>query len=203
MSKDEIGSLLEALKTDNAEYVARQIEGLSDKKLRNALKSAGYDYSNKAPKGWHYVGEGEQPLDKSIFDYVKKSSPNKKSTSQTVHPHDTPSNIDFTNSNIEVITDSPIVHQQFTNDEVKLIKEMLFEWQRVATQAHEPKIEPQPELTLHDRIKELPQGDKTRKTIVIDSTIGNQLDEFCKTEKINKSDVLHLAIMDFLEKYNG
>jgi predicted transcriptional regulator len=47
----------------------------------------------------------------------------------------------------------------------------------------------------------LPQNDKTRKRIVIDRVIDKRLDEFCEAERINKSDVLHLALADFLEKY--
>jgi hypothetical protein len=212
-----IGSILEALKTEKAEYVARQIDGLSEKKLRNALKSAGYEYSNKAPKGWRYIGKGIQPLKENIFDYVNSSSPKMKRSSQTVHseftssnivftPNNTvftPSNADFTGSNIEVITDSPIVHQQFTNDEVSMIKEMLYEWKKAVNNATVDRIEEtetEQALSLHDRIKQLQQSDKTQKTIIIDKEIGERLDRFCQTEKVNKSDVLHLALMDFLEK---
>ncbi|HER2174458.1 TPA: hypothetical protein VJS59_001682, partial [Streptococcus pyogenes] len=174
---------------------------------------------NQAPKGWHFVGEGEKPLDKSIFDYVNKSSSRKKNTSQGVHKPVTPSNkeftgsnedftpnnIDFTDSNTNDIPNSPIVHEQFTQDEIKAIKEMLKSWQQLAPQG-QPQGEPYGghyahagNLTpVHDRIKALPQGDKTRKTIVIDKGIGERLDEFCKAERVNKSDILHLALMDFL-----
>ena len=72
---------------------------------------------------------------------------------------------------------------------------MLKSWQEVSstTQTNEQ--------ILYDRIKQLPQSDKTRKTIVIDRVIGKRLDEFCETERINKSDVFHLALADFLENY--
>ncbi|MEC0666267.1 hypothetical protein P8864_10240 [Priestia flexa] len=90
---------------------------------------------------------------------------------------------------------SPDVHAQFTQDEIHAIKEILKSWQKVAptTQTNG--------LSLYDRIKQLPQNQKTRKTIVIDQTIGKRLDEFCKSEKIHKSDVLHVALADFIEKY--
>jgi len=199
MSIDEqptIRNILLELKQEGIKTadVAKKISGISEKPLRNALKLAGYAYRNSQPKGWYYIGEGEEPLDKNIFDYVKRGSSSKKSNSPTV-----------TQSNIEVITDSPIVHQQFTNDEVRMIKDMLVEWQRVsmqgATQAYEEQLEVQQELNLHERIKQLPQNAKTRKTIVIDESIGKQLDEFCGAERVQKSDVLHLALIDFLEKY--
>jgi hypothetical protein len=47
---------------------------------------------------------------------------------------------------------------------------------------------------LHDRIKWIPQDAKTRKTVVIEKSIGERLDSFCKAERVNKSDVLHLAL---------
>lgn len=200
--KATIRSILKALRTEGVKTgdVAKAIPGISEKPFRNALKSAGFEFSNKAPRGWHYVEEGEQPLDKSIFDYVKRSSSPKKQSSPRVHRQETPSNIDFTDSNTNDIPSSPIVHEQFTQDEVRMIKEMLNSWQQVAPQgvpyAHEVGVTP-----IYERIKQLPQGDKTRKTIVIDKTIGNRLDEFCKVEKVNKSDVLHLALKDFLEKF--
>ena len=50
---------------------------------------------------------------------------------------------------------------------------------------------------LHDRIKWIPQDAKTRKTVVIDKSIGERLDSFCRAERVNKSDVLHLALADF------
>ena len=54
---------------NKAEHIAKVIDGISQKPLLRALKEAGYGYSNKAPKGWHFVGEGAEPTEKSIFDY--------------------------------------------------------------------------------------------------------------------------------------
>jgi hypothetical protein len=168
--------------------VAKQIPGISEKPLRNALKEAGYEFRNSGQKGWFFIVEGEEPLDKSIFDYVKPSS-------LKVHTPFTQSNNKFTESNNEFTTNSPIVHEQFTQDEIHMIKEMLKSWQEVTstTQTNEQ--------SLYSRVKQLPQSDKTRKTIVIDSIIGKRLDGFCEAERINKSDVLYLALVDFLDKY--
>lgn len=184
-----IRSILDALKSNKAEAIAKEIDGISQKPLLKALNAAGYKYSNKAPQGWHYVAEGVEPLDKSIFDYVNQSSSPKKSVSPKVH-------MTITESNKQVTSITPVVHQQFTSDEVGMIKDMLRSWQEAS---------PTTELkeTLHDRIKQLSQADKTRKTVVIDKDIGNQLDSFCNAERVNKSDVLHLALKDFLLKYDN
>jgi hypothetical protein len=199
-----IGSILKALSEGfKTAEIAKQIAGISEKPLRNALKEAGYEFRNFGQKGWFFVGEGEEPLDKSIFDYVKRSSLTKKQSSPKVHKDVTssnkypiPSSIKFTEDNTSITPSSPTVHQQFTQDEIRMIREMLKSWQQSAP------IQ-QTEQSLYERIKQLPQGNKTRKTIVIDSEIGKRLDEFCESERVNKSDVLHLALMDFLLKYGN
>lgn len=191
-----IKSILEAMAAGNkAEDIAKEIEGISQKPFLHALKDAGYKYSNKVPKGWHYVGEGVEPLDKSIFDFhVTRSSLPKKSNSRVVHDEFTPSNTDVIPNSNEITVNSPIFHSQFTSDEVSMIKDMLKSWKDAV-----PVVEVGE--SVHDRIKHLPQGNKTRKTIVIDENIGKRLDNFCGVERVNKSDVLNLALIDFLEKY--
>lgn len=206
-----IGSILKAIRAGNkAEHIAKAIDGISQKPLLRALKEAGYAYSNKAPQGWHYVGEGDEPTGKSIFDYVNSSSSNVKRTSskvnkpsQTIHADFTLSNAEVASSNIEVkssntdITEvSPVIHPQFTRDEIADLVEMLQEWRM--KKAAEQLGATQESKQVHERIKALPQGDKTRKTIVIDKAIGERLDDYCKAERVNKSDIIHLALLDFL-----
>ncbi len=210
-AKVSINSILLALGTEGVKTgdVAKVIPGISEKPLRNALKAAGYEFRNQAPKGWHFIGEGVEPLNKSIFDFVNKAkaSSSKKSNSHTVHKQFIQSNKDSTSGNpVKITPTSPVINEQFTQDEVKIIKEMLKTWQQAASQGkvqvdkykHEGSV-----TTVHERIKALPQDKKTRKTVVIDKTIGNSLDLFCKAERVNKSDVLHLALIDFLNKYQG
>lgn len=194
--KASIRSIVEALKTRGVGEIAKQIDGISKDPLAWALNEAGYKYSNAKPRGWHYVGEGVEPLDKSIFDYVKRSSSPKKSNSPKVHKPITPSNTAIAQSNTQVTDITPVVHQQFTSDEVGMIKEMLRSWQEAV-----PTVIEEAGESVHDRIKKLPQDAKTRKTVVMDKSIGERLDTFCKGERVNKSDVLHLALADFLKAY--
>lgn len=185
--KVTIGSIMSALKEGNkAEEIAKTIDGISQKPLLKALKDAGYVYSNKAPKGWYYVGEGEEPLDKSIFEYVKSSSP-KVIRSNT---HVKSSSREVIQGNMDVNSSSPVFHPQFTRTELNDLMEMLHEWRsrKETVQEH---------TQVHERIKALAKGDKTRKTIVIDEAIAKKLDKYCETERVNKSDVLHLALIDF------
>ena len=171
---------------NKAEEIAKQIEGTSQKPFLNALKAAGYRYSNKVPKGWYYAESGVEPLNKSIFDFhVKRNSSAKKRNSPEIHQDVMPNNNEFT-------MNSPVIHTPFTSDEVIIIREMLKSWKEAV-----PTVE-----SVHERIKHLPQNNKTRKTIVIDENIGKRLDEFCDHERVNKSDILNLALIDILEKYS-
>lgn len=205
MNDYTIGSIIEALGQEGVKTadVAKAIEGISEKPLRNALKQAGYAFSNRAPKGWHYVGEGEEPRDKSIFDYVKPSSSNKKPSnpeSTGSNPEFTPSSSRVKGSNTEVtevhtefMPTSQVIHPQFTQDETADLIAMLYEW-RQGKQG-------QPSGNLYEQIRGLPDGDKVRKTIVISEAIGKQLDEFCSSLKVQKSDIIHLALRELFEKY--
>jgi|SRR4051794_8562276 hypothetical protein len=195
--KASIQSILEVLRQEGVKTgdVAKQLPGISEKPFRNALKEAGYEFRNSGQKGWFFIGEGEEPLDKSIFDYVKSSSPNIHPSFTQSNKKFTESNKKFTESNNEFTHPSPSVHQQFTQDEIHMIKKMLKSWQEVS-----PTIQTN-DSSLYDRVKQLPQSEKTRKTIVIDRVMSKRLDEFCEAERLTKSDVLHLALADFLEKY--
>lgn len=178
--KATLRSILNALKDSNISDVAKQIDGISKDPLASALNVAGYKYSSATPRGWAFVGDSDEPLDKSIFDFVKP-----KSSGKNLHSQPVP----------KVVTmDSHAIHGQFTDDEMLAIKEMLKSWKESA-----PTIKMEP--TLHERIKQLPQEEKTRKTIVIDQSIGERFDVFCEAERLNKSDILHLALADFMDKF--
>lgn len=220
-----IKSILEALKVEGVKTndIAKAIDGISEKPLRRALKEAGYEFSNKAPKGWFFVGDGEEPLHKSIFDYVKSSSHTVRTDFTSSNTSMSKGEMQFTRSNTEAVAtmadntkgelefiqsntyitegemdvNSPVVHPQFTQNETRMLLEMLHEWQQ-KKQVEQNGIGEQPKQQIHERIKQIPPGEKVRKTIVIEKEIGERLDNYCKDERVNKSDVLYLALLDFL-----
>jgi hypothetical protein len=55
---------------------------------------------------------------------------------------------------------------------------------------------------LFEKICNLDRGEKTRKTIVINEKIGDRLDYFADKTNMDKSDIMHVALLDFFEKYN-
>lgn len=169
--------------------VSRDIDGISSKKLSSILKDLGYGHANEGQKGWQFKGEGQEPLDENILDYVNRRSPKViSSNTKDVQGNKTVNkgNVSVKKSNIEVKESNT----GFTQEEILEIRAMLEE--RRNNQTLSP---------LHDRIKQIEQDEKTRKTIVLDKQLGERLDKFCKSERVNKSDVIYLALLDFLERY--
>lgn len=206
MSSDEkltIQYILERLKNgEKTSVIAKNIDGISEKRLRQALKDAGYFFKNTGDKGWHFEGNGEEPKDKNIFDYVKKTSPQKTKSNTNVNKNNTNVNTSNTNtkeSNPNVNTsnmNANISNLSFTQEEIAELKSIIKE-----RKTRELKPNKTPNQPLYERIKEIKPNKKTRKTIVIDTILGKQLDDFCNGERVKKSDIIHLALTDFLAKY--
>lgn len=198
--KASIGSILEALREDGVKTsdVAKQIPGISEKPFRQALKDAGYVFNNKAPKGWHYVGTDPEPLGVSIFEFSKKQ--NKTISKKKIHSefttnsptiHKEPNNTQIKeDKNPKVINTD---YDKFTENEVMVLKDIIKFWKEDSFRSdHE---------NLHDRVKRIKSKDKKRGTVVISKKVMDRLDDFCEKEDEDKSDILHLAIVDFIDKY--
>lgn len=72
----KIGDILELLKNDIVANIAKREDvHLSEKPLRKALKSAGYEFRNSGQKGWYYAGTGDEAsiLEQSIYEYSSKA----------------------------------------------------------------------------------------------------------------------------------
>ena len=52
--------------------IAKKIPSINLEQLSAALKKAGWEY-NRETKNWLFQGQGEKPLDQSIFDFVDKT----------------------------------------------------------------------------------------------------------------------------------
>lgn len=173
MNHNSHTSIIEVIESLNKEGVkaadiARKLPGISERGLRAALKKAGYTFHNKKPKGWIYTGQGEEPLEKNIYDFITKGEK-------------------MVNSN------SPRLHIDFTESEKEVIREMIRSWKEGGLESKKEG--------LHERVKAIKEESKKRGTIIIPEKTMSRLDRFCSKEKEDKSDVLHLAIIDFLDKY--
>ncbi|MBJ7998211.1 hypothetical protein JDS75_27700 [Bacillus cereus] len=203
-----VGEVLKMLETTRSADLSKEI-GISDKKLRSGLRAAGYEYRNSGDKGWHYVGEGEQPLENPIQDYVtvRTSSVNRTPKAKTTHK----------------ITHKEEVNNALTPHEVGVLREMAAQWETIkgavstvaATSEDEvgdgliakgDKIHAQhPVHTIHSlyiRVKEeIKPQKKMRKTLNVNEGVGKALDDFAAKNKLDKQDIIELALYDFFEKY--
>lgn len=193
----EIREVIDKLNNGTKAAALAKELGLADKRFRGELKKIGFEYSNST-KAWGGDEESQKYLDKSIFDYVppkgnrgvKPKSPNDepkviKSTQVTSRV----SNINSPKSNIKG-------ESEFTSEQILALKEIANQF--INEQAEETHRE-----RLHKRIIKLPNEDMTRKTVVINKAVGDRLDVFASKTKFNKSDILSLALADFLDRYEG
>jgi hypothetical protein len=186
--------------------IAKDKAGIGEKKLKEALHNAGYEYRNKNPKGWFYAREGEEPLYKSVFDFiepkanspmseidVKRNSPMseidvKRNSPISSHP------IPLVVNNVRTKGENP-VHTGFTPEEVAILREVIRGY--VLDDQQDSHREP-----LYQRVVTLKAGKKVRKTIVINEEVGDLLDRFADHQKFNKSDLMEIAILDLVKKYS-
>lgn len=170
--------LLERLKKgENIKGIANEL-AVSPSTISRKLKKLGYTWDNST-KVWNWNKEEDQPLEHNLFQNTISDKP-------AINSHA---------SEKKVNNVSPIIHTQFTSDEVAALKNMLKEWQGGHPITKETE-------TLYKRIKSIVNEDKARKTIVINKSITDRLDAFSESEKVNKSDVIELALIDFFEKYS-
>lgn len=208
-----IKDVLKELETTKSAALAKEI-GVGEKKLREGLRAAGYAYRNSGDTGWYFVGEGEQPLEKAIHDYVPK-----RTTNINRKPK-----VQGTNK----VTPKEEVNNVLTPHEVSVLRDVVNEWETVKEVVNkvsasgkgrvpgglegyfrdfsksEPSQQPIHSINeLYVRVKqEIEPQKKMRKTLNINSGVGTALDDFAAKHKLDKQDIIELALFDFFEKYN-
>ncbi|HFK1442258.1 TPA: hypothetical protein ACGXMF_005785 [Bacillus cereus] len=191
----EIREVIDKLNNGTKAAVLAKELGLADKRFREELKKLGFEYSNST-KAWDGDEESEKYLDKSIFDYVPpkgnrgvkpKSSINNPKVVKKTQVTSQNSNFNSPNSNI--------------NSELNFTQEQILALKEIANQFINEQAEETYRERLHKRIIKLPNEDMTRKTVVINKAVGDRLDAFASKMKFNKSDILSLALNDFLDRY--
>lgn len=148
---------------------------------RRFTRKFGYRYNKETGK-WDFIGQGEEPLDKEIS--VKQYRTNGPDLS---------SNTDITFDNPAVTSGNAEVISQFTSEEVSVLKLMIAE--RAAAKDESA------ENALFKRLRSLRKSEATRKTFVLGKDVGHTLDEFAAQNRVDKSDILTMALQDFFERY--
>jgi hypothetical protein len=184
--------------------IAKEKVHIGEKKLKEALHNAGYEYRNSGQKGWYYIGEGEEPLYTSVFEFIKSNNSHPK-VKQTTPIHA----FNLNQSSHDLKRDShPIpldvnsartqgkssIHTEFTPEERAILRDLIREY--VLNDQQDSHGD-----DLYQRVVTLEKGKKVRKTIVINEEVGALLDSFADQQKINKSDLIEIAILDLIKKY--
>lgn len=203
-----IGDVLKALEETKSAELAKKI-GVGEKKLRDALRAAGYEYRNSGDKGWHWIGEGEQPLEKAIQDFVTVRTTNMNRKPKV--------------KNANKVTHKEELSNVLTTHEVSMLRDMINEWETIKSAANTVLVTSKEDVgdgliaqgfetysqqpvhsinELYVRVKqEIEPQKKMRKTLNINSGVGTALDDFASKHKLDKQDIIELALYDFFEKY--
>jgi hypothetical protein len=193
-----IGEVLDALATpgNTVAKVAKEQAGIGEKRLRTVLNTAGYEFRNKGQKGWFYIGEGQEPLEKDLSDYITVSNTTAQSTAPTSNKRQVIySRSDLAKNHKGRQVNDTLGEPQFTKEELTTLKEMIQEYiQEKRNQTSRDR--------LHIRIMKLQKEERTRKTVVMSESVAKKFDDFAEKMKFNKSDILELALMDFISSYD-
>ena len=176
-----IGEIVEQLNGDETTTTIGKKLNRNKTTISKALKELGYEYVNST-KLWTFVGEGEPPTDTNIVDVIGTSKPrtspqkDKKPTGKV---------------------NAPDTSNGLTMDDIRVLKAIVKQYNEGAT-----TIEVND--TLHSRIIQLdPDAKRTRKTVFLNEEVSSQLDGFAKRNRVNNSDIVELAVKDFIEKYKN
>ncbi|MFE0504352.1 hypothetical protein ACWF7H_03075 [Peribacillus butanolivorans] len=183
-----------SMKGNTVAKIAKNKAKIGERKLKEALRNAGYEYHTKNPKGWFYAGEGEQPLYQSVFEFinVQTSSPDVKQNSP-IKPQVNSLDVNSVRNEGE-----HIVQTGFTPEEVAILRDLI----RIYVLDEQHKENEGDRDDLYQRVITLEKrGDKVRKTIVINREVGSLLDKFADQQKFNKSDLIEIEILDLIKKY--
>jgi hypothetical protein len=173
---------------NNGNVVSEVAQELNTSKdtLNRRLKSWGYEWDNSAKKRI-YKGDEPEPLETDMAEVING---NKSGNPKVVTGNKGNAKIERNNpiqaqGNKQVITGN----HEFTKEEIVFLKEWVKEWQSRNDNAGEPAL-PQP-------------GNKVRKTFHINEDYIAQIDDFAQKHRLNKSDVVHMALHKFFQDEKG
>ncbi|MDM5309357.1 hypothetical protein [Peribacillus frigoritolerans] len=180
--------------------ISKEKVHIGEKKLKEALHNAGYEYRNSGQKGWYYIGEGEEPLYTSVFEFIKSNNSHPKVKQTTpIHAFNVnQSSHDLKKDSHPIPLDVNSVrtqdHTEFTPEERAILRDLIRGY--VLNDQQDSHGD-----DLYQRVVTLEKGKKVRKTIVINEEVGALLDSFADQQKFNKSELIEIAILDLVKKY--
>jgi len=206
--------ILNLLNTDgyNCAKIAKEHKeavGVGEKKLSEILKGLGFEFSNSGSKGWSFNGD-ESLLDTGFKEHVPGIKRTRKNASvpkgALIHPKDPLESIKLEKEEPKGTVknvNEPLRTNVFSNDEIAILKQMVKERQ---TNSEEPKrtkknLEEQKQTLLELVNEYVVPGDKKRSSFNLSSSTINSLEELAKINRINKQELVELAILLLIEQY--
>lgn len=181
-----VGEFLDRLERGETVTSISETLGVHRKTLQRRLRKLGYAWDADRLK-WRWEGEeDEEPRNEPLIETNESPSNRQEASRSSRAPKPRPK------EKSEEINSLP-----FTLDEIKDLKEMLRQWRA------EPETAVCSEGDLVKKIEQIRNSgnEKVRKTIVIDQEIGDRFDEYAEKTRLNKSDLLHLALEELMNKY--
>ena len=197
----------------NKAKIAKEHLTFGEKKLASVLDDLGFVFSNSGQKGWSYVGD-ELFLDDSIYNFVSsRTQKNVKELTGTQKNVQEPlqeisATIEEslrTEKNVheprkertrtQKNSDEPLRTQTFSKEEIAILKMIIQERQKNAHELHEE--------TIYDLINTKVKKDveATRSSFNLSNTTIERLNEFAKDNKLQKQDIVELALIQLLNRF--
>lgn len=162
----------------------------SKNKIGDLLKECGYQYDDKV-KRWNRVADKGITDDMTFEEYVTLNNLTDKFNFRGLKVEQSP---------------VPKVKPQFTDDEIKVIREIIQMYERgsveIAAEVEVKQNQQQQKKSIQEEINALGRNAvNVRKTFVIDSAIAEDFKGFCDEKGLKYSDVISVAIKNLMNNY--
>jgi hypothetical protein len=183
-----VKQVLYELESNTMNNVAQMI-GISSSALQRRLKKIGYVW-NASLRKYTWPHDEPEPFNHDIGILSPGGQVGHGQSGHATH-------VKQTRNEEEAITYNTGGRQAFTNHEIDTLREMIQAWEEKA----ESKPQEATDSALYERVLAIQKEKKKRKTIVINETVANRFDQFAHGKKMDKQDLIELALIDFMECY--
>lgn len=205
----QVGMLMQRLKDGESIKVIASEIGIDPSTIQRRIKRLGYTY-DRSTKEWNWISEEEEPVNEDITEKVTRQPHDNMTTSGSQRSDNvtTPEGEqrEEESTSVRQVDNNVMTTKQrqrnnkattsaFTEEEIRLLKDL------IATQKQKNPQQKGSNEPLHERLKGLVREEKARKNIFLNKGANERLEEFCKQERVNKSDIIELALEDFINKY--
>lgn len=183
-------------KGESISSVAKTIPNAGEKKLRSAIKAAGFFYDQHKKKWININEEALKNLHIDIGEFIKLER-ERKNTAGINNKQDYGNKKEvqknkYIGNNIGIESNTKEI---FSSEEVAVLKHMA--QQLLIENNYQEK-----RFILHQRIKGIKKEQRIKKTFAIKESLAKRINDFADENKYQLADVLEIALEDLLNRYN-